>query len=52
MGLNTPMGTVQITQSEHNFDAHINDADRDGNNAMHMAAKNGRMDIINYFIYS
>jgi hypothetical protein len=28
----------------------IDDADRDGNNAMHMAAKNGRMDIINYFI--
>ena len=30
MGLNTPMGTVQITQSEHNFDGHHHDADRDG----------------------
>lgn len=26
----TPLGTMQITQSEHNFDGHHHDADRDG----------------------
>jgi len=30
MAIATPLGTVQITQSEHNFDSNHNDQDRDG----------------------